>query len=417
MTNAKISVKRSQAYYAFLTAFCFIFILPVAVVNSNQGGLPVDLIPSDFLAALILIAAMLRFTAFPFENRAAKLQLCFVAYAFVLATLTLLLTEDISVYFSFVKFCKVFLAFFAGHALAAWFGRDLVLRALALAAFIYLLTLTFSQFVYHADFTPRLGANFFDIPIYGFPNSPSSYLVFLLCIALAQSRSVPTKALLIALASIFALGSLSRAAALMILIAFFAFALNTPKRLLATAGAAVVILALSVGLDLYSSLGLDKISDGIMRRVEAAQRSGDLTNGRLEIVDLTIGLISDRPVFGYGFQSFSEFASHGTPHNQYLEVWFKAGLAGLLLYLSIIFYATRRIWKATRSMPRDLSTSPYIVMIGLALIGNFALPNLSYSATGNLVFLVFGLFAYFPQSYRIPQSNGRSPHVSSLINA
>ena len=409
-------MNRSKNHTAFLAVFCFLFILPVAIFSSERGGSPIDLVPSDFLIGLTVVAAIFS-KKFYINKKLAKLQLLFVVYAFCLTTIASLLIADFTLYFSFAKFCKVFLAFFAGQALAEWFGRDAVLRALASAAFLYLLILPFSQFVYHAQFTPRLGSHFFELPVYGFPNSPSSYLVFLLCIALAQNRAAYSKALLITVVSIFALGSLSRAAALMFLIAFFAFALNTPRRLLATAGAAVPVLALSVGLDLHSALGIDEIFDGIARRVEATEQSGDLTNGRLEIFDLAFRLIADRPVFGYGFRSFSDFAFHGTPHNQYLEVWFKAGLVGLVLYLLIIFIATKTIRDSAENMPRDLSAGPYVVMIALTLIGNFVQPNLSYSMTGNLIFLVIGLFTFSPQKFRNLEFNRRDVRAGSLTNA
>jgi O-antigen ligase len=95
--------------------------------------------------------------------------------------------------------------------------------------------------------------------------------------------------------------------------------------------------------------------------------------------------------------SFSNFGTHGTPHNQYLEVWFKTGLVGLLWYLSIIVLGAARVWKSRTFLSEDLCPKSLYVMLVLVLVSNFAQPNLSYSPTGNLVFLIFGVFAILPR--------------------
>lgn len=396
MPRTKINTSKPETYGIFLLALCFLFVLPISVVGGERGGSPIDIIPSDLLAAGITFIYFLFAAKYSRRENLLQTQIIFIFYCFVLASITVIKTNNLVAIFSFLKFGKMFMAFLAGYALAYWNGRDIVLRALSDAAAIYILLLAVSQFLYHADFTPRLGSEFFEFSVYGFPNSPSSYLVFLLCVSLIKVRRSNAKWILITVATLFAAGSLSRNALLLATIAVIFFFIDSPKKLISSVGTVAFGIGIFVLFDLGSLIGVDRVLHGIEQRLVSAGQSGDFSNGRLSIFMETFDLLSIKPVFGYKFQSFSDFAYHGTPHNQYLEVLFKTGIIGFIIYLCILFMGIGRIVRVRNNLPEDLKVKGIYLLLFLLLLSNLAQPNLSYSATGNLVFFIFGVFAIVP---------------------
>lgn len=391
-TLCRLGCKR-QSYFLF--CFCLLAILPISVISEAQGGLPVDIVPSDILMTAITLTWI--FSSVRYPSRVLPTLLIFVLYGFVLANLSALSKGSVIPLLSFAKFNKVIFAFLAGYALSRWYGRDNVLRAFSAAACAYLLILPVSEFFYHGNFVPRLGSELFDIPIYGFSNSSSSYIVFLLCISLIKKRGNTISLSLMVLTGLFALGSASRIALLLAVLAIGAFLVGRRKNIIPRSLIIFAVLAVAVVSNLGDSLNLETIANPMIRRFEVALRNGDFSNGRAELFKSTIDLISNRPFFGYGYQSFSYFGTHGTPHNQYLELAFKTGIVGLLLYFTVILTGIRHIISLKQTLSKDLSARGVLVMLGLVMLGNLTQPNLSYSPTGNLVFLLFGLFAVMPR--------------------
>lgn len=397
MSSIKCWPSKTRLNDGFLFLVCFLFLLPVTVVGGVRGTAPIDIVPSDLIAILVAITYFLANAPYSLREPLILVQVLFVVYCFTLASLTIMHSGSLLPLFSFVKFCKIYIAFFAGYAASKWYGRDRILTIMSDAAVAYFLLLAVSQFLYHADFTPRIGSDFFEFPVYGFPNSPSSYLVYLLCLALVKQRASWIKWLLLLLASIFAAGSLSRNALIQVVLAVMLITLDSPKKLLQSAGTMAIGLSILLVFDLYTVLGIENILTGIQIRLDGAQRSGDFSNGRFDIFLHTIDLISQKPLFGYGFQSFSNFAQHSTPHNQYLEVFFKTGALGIITYLSIIWLGISRVVTSSRTLKRGLSVKTIYIMFALMMLSNLAQPNLSYSVTGNLVFFILGLFAILPK--------------------
>ncbi|MBX3436200.1 MAG: O-antigen ligase family protein [Planctomycetaceae bacterium] len=157
--------------------------------------------------------------------------------------------------------------------------------------------------------------------------------------------------------------------------------------------------------------------------------SGPLS-GRSTIWGETWDLFADRPLFGYGFEPYSERATFDTPHQQYLEVLYKCGLVGMALYacvLSLAFVGLVRQWRASiplhgpgggrwfdrlslvsdetnfgrvpiepvASVGQVNTCLPYapalLALFCGVMIGNFSQSNLTYSLTGNCLFLLIGL--------------------------
>lgn len=377
---------------------CMILVLPISVIGGSQGGLPIDIMPSDLLVAMISLTFLLLTSAYSRNEILIPVIAVFVIYCFILACLSVISTSEIVPIFSFVKFCKLYLAFFAGYALAYWCGRDLVLRALSDIAVLFLFLFAVSQFLYHAHFLPRLGARFFEFEVAGFPNSSSSYIVILLLVALTKHRSIGMTSLLILISATFAAGSLSRAALVLMGLAIISFFFTSIKTLLQFVAVAIFSATVMLVFDLHTLLGLDGLFEGIMQRYESSVARQDFSNGRFALFSNTLDLVSSRPIFGFMFESYSEYSDHGTPHNQYLEVLFKTGIIGIICYLVIIYIGFTRILSPKIDLPNDLLVRSIVTMLSLVMVGNLTQPNLSYSVTGNLVFFILGLFAIMPQS-------------------
>ena len=71
-------------------------------------------------------------------------------------------------------------------------------------------------------------------------------------------------------------------------------------------------------------------------------------SGRLIVWENTVGLIKERPVWGYGMKSASQLEidnGYGAvlhPHNIVLEIWLETGLAGLLAFTAFILLIVAR---------------------------------------------------------------------------
>ena len=85
---------------------------------------------------------------------------------------------------------------------------------------------------------------------------------------------------------------------------------------------------------------------------------------------------------------------YDTPHQQYLEVLFKCGAVGLSLYTILLLTClllTRRLLRMTaRGSPARFPLHAVTSMLVGVMVGNLTQPNLTYSLTGNMIFLLFG---------------------------
>ena len=397
MYHANLRIPRVRTKELFLFVFFFLYFLPITMIGGDRGGLPIDIVPSDVLAIFVALVYIFSNGTFSQKNKILILQIILLIYGFGLVALVIIQHGDILPLFSFFKFSKTIFPFIAGYALTRWLGQIVVLRALSNSAVAFIFLLALSQFAYHFNFRPRLGSHFFELEVYGFPNSAASYYVFLLCCALIVVRTTAIRSMLFVLGGAFALGSLSRNALLIFILAVIFFNLKgkvNPIRIL------VAFLLFSLIYFFLNWVNIPILTyswDAMVSRMENAQYSNDISNGRFEIFSHTFDLISTRPLFGYGFQAFSQFSQYGTPHNQYLELLFKVGVFGTFLYLSILYAGILQVFRHRASMPPDLSLKGFYIIFGIIFVGSLAQPNFSYSPTGNLLFLIFGIFSYSPR--------------------
>jgi O-antigen ligase len=119
-------------------------------------------------------------------------------------------------------------------------------------------------------------------------------------------------------------------------------------------------------------------------------RSSDFS-GRSDIWSEGLNLFWSKPFFGWGFDDNATVVSqakfiHTTFHNGFIDLAVKAGLTGLLLFISSLILGIKNIL-----------TNPKCVMIFLPIIISSLIYNLSEAsivAPRNILWLIF-LFAIF----------------------
>jgi O-antigen ligase len=137
------------------------------------------------------------------------------------------------------------------------------------------------------------------------------------------------------------------------------------------------------------------LTDLVQRRVEQTLEGGDPLSGRGNIWEETLALCAERPLLGYSFEAYSRYSFYDTPHQQYLEVLYKTGGLGLTLYGVMLIAMGLGLWHLARHAPRrsevDFMIRGVLATLAAALLGNLSQPNLTYSVTGNCLFLMVGL--------------------------
>jgi exopolysaccharide production protein ExoQ len=110
----------------------------------------------------------------------------------------------------------------------------------------------------------------------------------------------------------------------------------------------VITTSFIVGTVLFLS------SDSIL---EILERDASLT-GRTELWPIVLGAISDRPLFGFGFDAFWPTASifiwdnvewiPANAHDGFLDLWLNLGIIGLLLFLLSVGLSCRVMFIALK---------------------------------------------------------------------
>ncbi|MGD9856179.1 MAG: O-antigen ligase family protein, partial [Planctomycetaceae bacterium] len=293
------------------------------------------------------------------------------------------------------------------------------------------------------------GCHWLGLPVLGFPNTAMTFAAAMLPLLLAVTESAGRRfsrsvaALAVAVAFVLVVCSLSRCAAVVMVSGVTVYFLLTGGRWAPIGLASVAVLSVGTG---YSLLVLQSEAIGERHptlQERAAHRfvhpvnpdSGALA-GRSAIWNETWELIASRPLWGYRFDPYSRRAAFDTPHQQYLEVLYKTGFAGLAMYaglLGIGLVGLTRLggivgdlgvsdcagihagvvrpagWGASagrlRGLRRFLRPDQPIgdaqrlmaATCGLlcgVLIGNLSQANLTFSLTGNFVFLLLGLVVH-----------------------
>jgi len=391
---------------------CLIILLPVEFVVAYVGHKPLSIIPSDGLLAVaffgtsILVLQGVRVSTRSVLPR--TLAFLFCSYCLLLASFEFLRSNSLTPLVSMAKLIKPFLLF---SILVPYFrmkkeyGIYERTFPIAVTIFIWILFLN-SLFLPRFPFC-RWGAQFLGFDTYGFPNSFMSLVAMVSPMCLISLSGSARKRwftwFTYAIAFLLVLMSLSRSSLVVFLMSGMVFAFLRAKEgnKVSLAFQLVAVGALfSLAVIMLAGPFISEITTQMaeMLEVRISKTRGDVSlAGRTDIWKDAVHLILERPIFGYCFQPFSSFGtSHDTAHQQYLEILFKTGGIGLLLYLSVFFSAIRYLKRGLRGEFGAFYAALIAGIVGIS-IGSFTQPNLTYSMTGNCLFFLLALAVTAPR--------------------
>lgn len=382
-----------------LYLFWLIYLLPIAIPLGEVGAKPVDLAISDvfgLLSPILLISNSL-----PGRYGWALASLLYFPLIGLVGAFSA--GGDASNLLSAMSFSLVLFQIPMGGILFRRYGVD-IFKPIPVVFSVIVATLLISDLVLGSfprgcAVEGRWGGCFFGLDVYGFVNSSAGYMAVMagsLTASLFVKMSRWKKAFfIVALASlVFTIPmSLSRSATVTIIIVIFVafFALS---KLLALSMAVISIFILQVALPFMAD---SVVGRGLASRIYIGLDRGDIASGRFQIWYETLALIEDAPLFGHKFGYFSEFSYFGTAHNQYLEIIFKAGFIGLIIYMGFLSYIVLRFVRVSDEI--GLNSRVVIAVMGaiIALMANsLSQPLMNYSVMGNVIFLLAGMVMAIP---------------------
>jgi O-antigen ligase len=382
--------------------FCFFivisFLLPISINFGDTGNKPIDIVFSDFLL-LFFIYFILKIDKKDLYSPLSFFVFINFFYAGILSFYFFIISGGnyISI-ISYLKLYKIFLFFFIGMSVAStpylrtYFIKNIYKFSAFIVLIIFFSTLFDSRFP-----MLRWGESFFDIETYGFPNSFTTFLSILIVLMLYRYLTQKDYRYLI----LYYLGlpivifSLSRSSLIVLccssIFLFYFYTINKISQRIKLLFSFILIAIVFFCLlnQLSDDNEISKIVDVSYERLSRTlgQRE-DFSSGRTEMWGRTFELIFDKPVFGYCFQPFSSHNfGYDTPHNQYLELLYKTGIIGLILFSGFFLL----IIKLINKMEYSLKYLYFSLLIGL-FIGSFTQPNFTFSLTGNFLFFLSGFF-------------------------
>ena len=402
-----------------LTILGVMVVWPVHYNFATVSDKPIDLMPSDFLFVVLPIAYLfIRSKPTQEQCDLAKgkvhwysltptLALLLMAYVTALAGVGLGMSGETVRLFSAFKLAKPIGFVFIGLLLGSWSDpfefMDIFSKTFgAIVGLSFFFTVTDPNFP-----LGEWGKNLFDAELSGYPNMPMSFYGVMIPLLLAASDSTKNHLLklsgwcLAGAAALIIVGSMSRSSTLAMLFATTIYLGMTGRQALLAGAFAVITFLSIVGFGLFSVLQDTQVvavlTQRVQDRVDRSLETDDPSSGRYEIWEVALELCAEKPVFGYMFESFSRYMTeYDTPHQQYLEILYKSGSVGFGLYAAMLascFAITQRLLKRTvPGAPTWYRLHAASAMLIGALIGNMTQPNLTYSLTGNMVFLLFGSF-------------------------
>lgn len=374
-----------------------LYFLPLNITIATVGGKPVDVVPSDFAILLLPIVVI---TGARYDLRSLLTfspLLYFIALGFLGAVYNI---DGFSSLVSMANFVSPFAQMFVGYWFVRRFGFGSLKNAykiyLSVFAVIALTDIFLGSFPRGCGYEGRWGGCFLGSEVYGFPNSSMSFLVLgavLLLQAAYNSVGKQRAALYAAYIAVLlvALLSLSRSSVLVSVLVLMLFLLWVrpvlAMVLIVVAAMAAMLLSVASLRDLY-------LFSGIFTRFEASLNAGDISTGRFSIWAHTLALIQDSPIIGYAFSQYSQFSNFGTAHQQYLEILFKSGLLGFIVYFAYFYRVVRGFWQSyvfeAYFRHRGAGIALGLFVLGV-LVSSLFQPLLTYKPMANAIFFMSGI--------------------------
>ena len=394
-----------------------IVVWPIHSTIATVGDKPIDMMLSDLLFLILPIAyPFIRSQPTKAQCAAAKVPIRWYSVTPTLAFLCIVyMTAEAAIglgvsgetvrVFSAFKLAKPVGFVLLGLLLGSW-SDPLEFIDILSRSFAVIVGLTFFFTVTDPSFPlGEWGKYIFQFELSGYPNSPMSFYAVLVPLLIAAADTTRVRSIrlvgwgLAAAATLIILGSMSRSSTLALFFGTVIYLATTGRQAFLVGCFIVVTVFSIVGFGIFSALQetqvVEVLTERIQDRVDRSTEQDDPSSGRFEIWQFALELCAEKPIFGFLFESFSRYAGDvDTPHQQYLEILYKCGGLGLLIYSSILISCltiTRRLLRLTvPGSPNWHRLHAMFAMMIAVMIGNLTQPNLTYSLTGNMVFLLFG---------------------------
>lgn len=383
-------------------------IVPVAIEIGVYNGKPIELVVSDIIIVIFGLFGVI-FIAQNFRTIRVDISvLVYVAMFFYMVITSIasgIVFDTLSPLVSVMRFLKSTLLIFFGVWLGFYVTPRLVINVIGNLTALLILVLLLSDVLFNPAFPfGRWGGNFFGASVYGFPNAAASFYallgVFIVVTLRYQHGCVERVLLWAALGAMFVicLLSLSRNALLtyiaMLSLSYLWFH-RIRLRVIAT-------LALMIGGAIVFGADYLQQNEGLIHKLKAFSGDNPLSS-RDEVWLFAIGHLAVSPVFGYGFYSFDHFGFDiGTLHNAFLDLIYKSGFAGMLVYIGTLslplIYRFNAI-KANSDGSVRIFFDTYLMMLFLAFFSGITQESLSFSLVQSVLFFCLGLSVSFHRRF------------------
>lgn len=101
-------------------------------------------------------------------------------------------------------------------------------------------------------------------------------------------------------------------------------------------------------------------------------------NNRTHFWDKAMTQFWEYPLFGHGYQQFRMFRGYVTTHNQIIEILFKTGVVGLLLFAAILTVTACRLFKNREGLCSKYLSILFASYLILFLLEQYAFANFFY---------------------------------------
>lgn len=372
------------------------YLTPLSIPIGNFSGLPIELVPSDLMIVYLLIQLVQGNKV----NRNVMmwwyLMLYFPAIAFIsyfqgragLGTLA-----------SVVNFWLPALHLPIGYLIYQNYGSKIFsVAAVYCIVLIFVIALSdviFGPFPRGCGYEGRWGGCIGNLEIYGFPNASMNFLISLsglIFYLFLSSKGFFTRFICVfSVVLLFAMSALSLSKSTIIsIILMILMILFVLRPFIFT----FILIPFSAFLFIvfYKQILSISIFSGVSNRVEASLDNGDLSTGRVSLWLDTLDVIYQRPLFGYQFDLFTNHGFLGTAHQQYLEILFKSGIIGLVIYLLVFFRAFLAYYRYSKAGDHNSYSFKLFSLFALIIIfNNFTQSLTNFSPMGNICFCLAGM--------------------------
>ena len=409
----------------------FLYVAPLAIPLGSAEGKPINIALSDLLWLTLPLLAV---TGVKVSNKLVLFAILLLYFP-VLAILSAILNAgSLAVVFSGISFTMPLMHIIIGYWFWRRYGQEGLTRILGVYTFLIVGVLLSDVLVGSfprgcSSFEGRWGGCFGPFELYGYPNSPVSFMALLSPILLFKAftaTTIPRQIfywVLFLILTITVFMSLSRSSSLSILLVLMLFLIQLRPFM------AFVTISLS-GSAAYV-LGWAFLSDsflfrGLILRINKGVNEDNISGSRFDIWQEAFEIAATSPFIGKAFQYFSSFSEYGTAHQQYAEIFFKSGAIGMFIYFGSLIYF---LMMFRRSALLEGARHKRLILVGMncfvitAFFNGVFQPIMSYQPMGNLMFFLGGIalaleprtIARSDREANLAQGRGPTPPISTPI--